>query len=84
MGDKVLWGWVGITFPTAASPRSTSFTLLLGFGAELVSVIVDVCVGDFVEEGAGGGGDEERALGKGNCRVAGKRRFRKRGRSERG
>jgi hypothetical protein len=26
----------GITFPTAASPNKTSFTLLLGFGADAV------------------------------------------------
>lgn len=32
------------TFPTAASPSKTSFTLLLGFGGALLSAIVSIVV----------------------------------------
>lgn len=33
LGRRMGWRRVGITFPTAASPRRTSLTLLLGLGA---------------------------------------------------
>lgn len=38
------------TFPTAASPRRTSFTLLLGFGAEASAIVDCAEMGEVVEE----------------------------------
>jgi hypothetical protein len=40
MRDLFLQLCKGSTFPTAASPKSTSFTLLLGFACAAVSAIV--------------------------------------------
>lgn len=39
------------TFPTAASPRSTNLTLLLGLGAFVSAIVVDL--GGWVVETAG-------------------------------
>jgi hypothetical protein len=48
------------TLPTAASPRSTSFTLLLGLGAAVVSDILSrVAVVVVVGVVGGGGGEVE-------------------------
>jgi hypothetical protein len=47
---------VARTFPTAASPSNTSFTLLLGLGAE-APVVVDsaILTPDYVRQRGGGG-----------------------------
>lgn len=53
-------GWLRIrTLPTAASPRSTSLTLLLGFGALPESVMLEGRMGSVESESDGGPEEKE-------------------------